>query len=270
MCGTCGCDPNLTVEHGHDHGDHPKQTLDLHASIFAKNDHIAAHNRDHFQAKQLLVMNLLSSPGAGKTALLERMQQDWRDRAIATPDSALRMGVIVGDLATENDAQRLQQVGLPAIQITTGTVCHLDAAMIRHAVTHLDLDALNVLIIENVGNLVCPAAYDLGEGLRVALLSVTEGEDKPLKYPVLFKSADVVLITKIDLAEATGFDWARAIASIEKVAPHATRFEISTRTGQGMAAWYEYLMNQLPSPLAIVSPTHAHPDQDHTFATQIN
>ncbi len=155
--------------------------------------------------------------------------------------------MIVGDLETDNDAQRLRHAGAPAVQITTGTTCHLEADMVSRAVQSLDLDALDVLIIENVGNLVCPASYDLGEGVRVALLSVTEGEDKPLKYPTLFKTADVVLINKCDIATAVGFDRHQAISNIQRVAPQAKLFEVSARTGEGMEAWYSYLASALPS-----------------------
>ena len=153
----------------------------------------------------------------------------------------MRLGVIVGDLATENDAVRLRAHGLPAIQITTGSVCHLDAEMVSRAMERLDLNALQVLVIENVGNLVCPAVYDLGESARVVLLSVTEGEDKPLKYPVMFRSAQVVVINKMDIAEAVGFDRETALRNVRRAAPEATIFEVSAKTGQGMDAWYRYL-----------------------------
>ena len=180
-----------------------------------------------------IVLNVLASPGAGKTAFLERTAADLGTR--------LRLGVIVGDLATENDAIRLRGHGIPAIQITTGSVCHLDAEMVARALERLDLSALDVLVIENVGNLVCPAVYDLGERARVVLLSVTEGEDKPLKYPVMFQSAQVVVVNKMDLAAAVGFDRETALRNIRRVAPDATIFEVSAKTGQGMGAWYAYL-----------------------------
>jgi hydrogenase nickel incorporation protein HypB len=154
----------------------------------------------------------------------------------------VRLGVIVGDLATENDAVRLRGRGIPAIQITTGSVCHLDAEMVARAMERLDLNTLDLLIIENVGNLVCPAVYDLGETARIVLLSVTEGEDKPLKYPVMFQSAQVVLVTKMDLAAAVGFDREAAIHNIRRVAPEATLLEVSAKTGQGMDGWYEFLL----------------------------
>jgi hydrogenase nickel incorporation protein HypB len=208
--------------------------------VLHKNDRLAEQNRGYFRAKNVLVLNLLSSPGSGKTAFLERTLTD-----LAT----LQPGVIVGDLETDNDAQRLRRADVPVVQITTGVVCHLEAQMVMQAAEQMDLDQLGILFIENVGNLVCPAAYDLGEALRVVMLSVTEGEDKPLKYPTMFKSADVVIVTKVDIAEAVGFDRDRAIANIHKIAPQATVFEVSARTGTGMEAWYHYLQRQLPSPV---------------------
>ena len=206
-------------------------------SLKAKNAALAQENRTRFQAKGLLVLNVLSSPGAGKTALLERTLTDLAGQ--------VRGAVIVGDLATDNDARRLRRSGAPAVQITTGTVCHLEAAMVARACEQLDLDALDLLIIENVGNLVCPATYDLGESLRVVLFSVTEGEDKPLKYPTMFKVADVVLISKSDLAEPTGFDRPAALENIRRMAPQAQVLELSARTGQGLPAWYEFLLHRM-------------------------
>jgi hydrogenase nickel incorporation protein HypB len=201
--------------------------------ILAKNDRIAERNRGYFAAKGVFVLNLLSSPGSGKTTLIERMAADLKGR--------LRLGVVVGDLATDNDARRLEAAGVPAVQITTGTVCHLDAGMVAGAMTRLPLDHLDLLIIENVGNLVCPAAFDLGEGLRVVLISVTEGEDKPLKYPTIFRDAAAVLLTKTDLTEAAGFDRETALRNIGRAAPTARVLEVSARTGRGMQAWYAAL-----------------------------
>ena len=226
--------------HGHDHTHPPAhdehRTLQVEQGILQKNDRLAERNRGYFQAKGLLVLNVLASPGAGKTAFLERTAADLGTR--------LRLGVIVGDLATENDAVRLRGHGIPAIQITTGSVCHLDAEMVARALERLDLNALDVLVIENVGNLVCPAIYDLGESARVVLLSVTEGEDKPLKYPVMFQSAQVVVVNKMDLATAVGFDREAALRNIRRVAPDATIFEVSAKTGKGMEAWYAYLRDR--------------------------
>src|SRR5450759_4734350 len=197
---------------------------------------MADRNRGFFHARGLLVLNVLSSPGSGKTTFIRE--------TVRLLGKRLKTGVIVGDLATDNDAQRLRESGAPVVQITTGTVCHLEAEMVAHALKQLDLKGLELLIIENVGNLVCPASYDLGEDLRVVLLSVTEGEDKPLKYPPMFQSADVVLISKIDLAQACDYDRDKALANIRRVAPKARVFETSAKTGQGMDAWCEFLVQQ--------------------------
>ncbi len=226
----------VTHSHHHENGNGHKN-ITISQSILAKNDRLAERNRGYFLAKELLVLNMLSSPGSGKTSLIQRTLQDL--------NKDLRSAVIVGDLETDNDAQRLKTTGSPAIQITTGTVCHLEADMVLNAARQLDLNGTELLIIENVGNLVCPAVYDLGEDLRVALLSVTEGEDKPLKYPTAFKSADVVIVNKIDIAEVVGFDREKAINNIKKIAPQATIFEVSARSGEGMELWYGYLKSQL-------------------------
>jgi hydrogenase nickel incorporation protein HypB len=203
--------------------------VEIGLSILDKNDRLAERNRGYFMAKGLLVLNVVSSPGSGKTAFLERTVKNSANR--------LKIGVIVGDLETENDAVRLRGAGAQAVQITTGTVCHLEAEMVARAAGKLPLDELDVLVIENVGNLVCPAAYDLGENLRVVLLSVTEGEDKPLKYTTMFKPADAVIVSKIDIAEVAGFDREKALSNIRRVAPQATIFEVSARTGAGMENW---------------------------------
>ena len=219
-------------EHHHDHGpahqqDH--QTVTIQQSLLEKNDRLAERNRGFFRAKKLLVLNVLSSPGSGKTTFIQQTAEALKGK--------LRLAVIVGDLATDNDAARLRQAGIPVVQITTGTVCHLEADMVARAAGQIPLDEVDVLVIENVGNLVCPAAYDLGEDLRVVLLSVTEGEDKPLKYPPMFHSAQVAVVTKGDLSAATGFDRAQALANLQRISHHARVFELSARTGQGMDAW---------------------------------
>ena len=221
--------------HGHDHAQ-GKQTLNLNRSLMEKNALLAERNRGFFRAKKLLVLNVVSSPGSGKTTFI-------RETA-AKLGASLRIGVIVGDLATDNDAARLRTAGIPVVQITTGTVCHLDADMVSKAAAQLDLDKLDVLVIENVGNLVCPADYDLGEDLRVVLLSVTEGEDKPLKYPPMFHSANVAIVTKNDMATAAGFNRDLALANLNRVSHHAHIFELSAKTGDGMKAWLDYLTNQ--------------------------
>jgi hydrogenase nickel incorporation protein HypB len=220
--------------------DTAQRIIDVNEGVLSKNDLLAKRNRENFHAKGLLVLNVLSSPGSGKTAFIERTLADTRDR--------FHGGVIVGDLATDNDAKRIQRTGAPAVQITTGDMCHLEADLVARAAETLDLDHLELLIIENVGNLVCPADYDLGEDLRVVLLSVTEGEDKPLKYPVMFKTADVVIVNKTDIAEAVGFERDTALSNIHRIVPKAAIFEVSARTGQGMEAWYSYLWQRLHSP----------------------
>jgi len=222
--------------HGHDHfHGHTRApfTLDLNRSLMEKNDRLAAHNREFFKAKKLLVLNVLSSPGSGKTTFIRETAARLAGR--------LRVGIIVGDLATDNDAARFREVGIPVVQITTGTVCHLDAEMVSKAAAQLDMDRLDVLIIENVGNLVCPADYDLGEDLRVVLLSTTEGEDKPLKYPPIFHAANVAIVTKSDLAQAVGFNRGQALANLKQVSHHAEIFELSSKTGDGMKEWLEFL-----------------------------
>jgi hydrogenase nickel incorporation protein HypB len=229
--------------HGHDHEatpghSHPPQTLEVHQALLAKNDRVAERNRGFFRAKGLLVLNVVSSPGSGKTTLVQKTAEGLRGR--------LRTGVVVGDLATDHDAARLRAAGVPVVQITTGNVCHLEADMVARAVSKLDLDALDLLIIENVGNLVCPAGYDLGEDLRVVLMAVTEGEDKPLKYPPMFHSANVAIVTKTDLAAACEFDRERALAHLRRVSHHAVLFELSARTGQGLDAWLSFLLQQRP------------------------
>jgi len=226
--------------HSHDHSHDQAAAADLHRtieirrSILEKNDRLAERNRGFFRARGLIVLNVLSSPGSGKTTFLRETVKALGNR--------LRSGVIVGDLATDNDARRLRESGAPVVQITTGTVCHLEAEMVSRALGQMDLQGLELLIIENVGNLVCPASYDLGEDLRVVLLSVTEGEDKPLKYPPMFNAADAVIISKMDLAAHCSFDREAALANIRSVSPKARLFEVSAKTGTGMAEWCNYLI----------------------------
>ena len=229
MCKECGCGGELSHE-SHGHG------MDVHVPVLDANDRLAERNRGFFAAKNLLVINVFSSPGSGKTSLLQKTAEMLRGR--------VRIGVIVGDLATDNDAERLSRADIPVVQITTGTMCHLDARMIAEAMKKMPLDDLDVLIIENVGNLVCPASYDLGEGVRVVLLSVTEGEDKPLKYPPMFHSADVALVTKSDLADAVDFNRDAALSALNKVAHHAHVIEVSPKTGEGMEAWCEEIVER--------------------------
>jgi hydrogenase nickel incorporation protein HypB len=214
--------------------------VELRRGILKKNDELAAGLRDRFTSAGVLVLNLVSSPGTGKTAFLERTLRELRGRGV-------QAAALVGDLETDNDARRLAASGAPVRQINTHGICHLDAEMIGR---HLDgwegvsLSGLNYLFIENVGNLVCPSSYDLGERIRIVLLSVTEGEDKPLKYPGLFNSADAAVITKIDLAAPCGFDRELAVRNINEVRPGIRIFETSAKTGAGMDEWLNYLEQQ--------------------------
>jgi hydrogenase nickel incorporation protein HypB len=203
--------------------------VEVREGILKKNDLLARELRARFERARVSVVSLVSSPGAGKTTFLERTLRELKARH--------RVAALVGDLATDNDARRLAQDGVRVRQITTGTVCHLEAQMVGEALSGWDLAELDVLFIENVGNLVCPASYDLGEDLRAVLLSVTEGEDKPLKYPTIFNSADLALITKIDLADAVGFDREAALANIRSVRPGLDVLEVSARSGAGIEAW---------------------------------
>lgn len=205
-------------------------------NILKANDHTAAGNRAAFRAAGVRAINLVSSPGAGKTALLERTLRDL--------SGSLRLAVAVGDLATENDAARLRGHGAQAEQIVTGTVCHLDAAMVRDVLPRFDLAALDVLFLENVGNLVCPSSYDLGEAARAVLLSTTEGEDKPMKYPTMFNTADVVVVTKMDLADAVEFDRDLARENIDRARPGVPVIELSSKRGTGLEAWYAFVRGE--------------------------
>lgn len=238
MCGNCGCSNTEGEVHIHtaEEHDHDHRQLVVQEAILSKNDHLAHHLREKLHNQGILTFNFLSSPGSGKTSLIERTLVD-----LATHFS---MAVVVGDLETDNDAQRLRGKQAEVVQITTGTVCHLEANMVETALEQVTLNQLQLLFIENVGNLVCPAAYDLGEDIRVALLSATEGEDKPLKYPTLFKTADVVVLNKMDIAEAVGFDRDLAVENIKKIAPQATIIELSARSGKGLETWYQYLQQQ--------------------------
>lgn len=208
------------------------RTIALHKSLLEKNTAVAEGNRQLFADRRLFVCNFVSAPGAGKTLLLERLLDDLGRR--------WRIGVIVADLATENDALRLGRYSSPVLQITTGTLCHLEASIVAQAMEHFSTE-LDAVMIENVGNLVCPANFDLGESLRVVVNSVTEGEDKPAKYPLIYRTAAAILLNKVDLAEAVDFNWREAREAIRNAAPNAFVFETSARTGQGMAEWHEFL-----------------------------
>jgi len=244
MCDTCGC--NVTPGNEHlvaDDGDLARTSSDSAAvevltGLLRANDHQAQHNREHFDQHRVFVVNLMSSPGAGKTSLLE-----------ATIDALpgdLDIAVIEGDLETENDARRIRNKGVPAIQICTGSACHLDAHLVHTALHELPLEDLDVLFIENVGNLVCPASFDLGQHRNVTLLSTPEGDDKPAKYPVMFRAADLVLLTKSDLIEVLGdFDPDTASSYIRQLANPAPVLALSARSGMGVAAWCDWMLGQI-------------------------
>lgn len=207
----------------------PPRIVEVRRGLLKKNDLLAADLRKRFEEAGVAVVSLVSSPGTGKTAFLEATLSALK------PD--YEVAALVGDLATDRDAQRLGRSGAKVHQIVTGTVCHLDAEMVGKALEGWDLSALDFLFIENVGNLVCPASYDLGEELRVVLLSVTEGEDKPLKYPMIFNAADLAVITKMDLAEAVGFDREEAHRNLREICPRIEIVETSAKTGEGMEGW---------------------------------
>lgn len=207
--------------------------VEVRKNVLKQNDVIARALRDRFRDAGVLTVSLVSSPGSGKTAFLEKTLTLLRSR--------FRVAALVGDLATENDAARLARSQAPVKQILTGTVCHLEAAMVLNALGEWNLSDLDFLFIENVGNLVCPSSYDLGEDLRFVLLSVTEGEDKPLKYPTIFNSADVAVITKSDLAAAVEFNEAEALRNIQAVRPGMEVFKVSSKTGEGMDQFLEFL-----------------------------
>lgn len=280
MCGTCGCsdpandvrmiDPETGSEtlirqgglirgdhgdahghhhHGHDHHHHPHEgddrphahgpsgeVIPLEQAVLSKNDRIAARNRGWFEGRGVLALNLVSSPGAGKTTLLER--------TIAEMAGRRQICVIEGDQMTTNDAERIRAAGARAIQINTGAGCHLEADMIADAVARLDPGPGALLLIENVGNLVCPAMFDLGERMKVAIISTTEGEDKPLKYPHMFRAAELVIINKIDLAPHVDFDEAQCRRNLAEVNPEARVIALSAKTGEGVEAWLALLKDE--------------------------
>ncbi|MFM2005233.1 MAG: hydrogenase nickel incorporation protein HypB [Pseudomonadota bacterium] len=244
MCNTCGCN----VTDGNRHlltpasktpvlGHNPARILN---GLLEHNDRQAALNRARLDEQGVLTINLMSSPGSGKTSLLEA--------TIRQLDGRLRMAVIEGDLETENDADRIRALGIPAHQITTGTACHLDAHLVQGALDQLDLTRLDVLFIENVGNLVCPASFDLGHHRNVTLLSVTEGDDKPAKYPVMFRAADLMLVTKTDLLPyLTEFSPERAEGCLRKLATRSPAMRLSAKIGDGMADWLAWLSGEVES-----------------------
>jgi hydrogenase nickel incorporation protein HypB len=237
MCATCGCEG---VDHHHEHPDHdhghhhhhppPPKLIELQHQVLAHNDHLAQHNRERFASTGTLALNLMSSPGAGKTTLLER----------TIKECGRPVQVIEGDQATDRDADRIRAAGAAAVQVNTGTGCHLDASMIDRALGQLPR-AGGLLMIENVGNLVCPAMFDLGERAKVVIASVTEGDDKPLKYPHMFKAAGLVLLNKIDLLPYVPFDADRFEANVRQVNPGVACMRVSALSGAGLTQWYGWL-----------------------------
>jgi hydrogenase nickel incorporation protein HypB len=267
MCDTCGCGAgagSITFRkhgeehhhhgdgqphthdhsHGHDHShdhhhhhEHEDRTLLVEQDVLGENNLLAQRNRGYFEAKNVFAINLVSSPGSGKTTLLEKTLTALKDD--------LQSAVIEGDQQTMTDADRVAATGVPVLQINTGNGCHLDANMIHTAYQQLDLKQNSILFIENVGNLVCPALFDLGEAKRVVVISVTEGEDKPLKYPTMFDAADICIINKIDLLPYVQFDVAKCREYALRVNHHLEFFELSATTGEGMEAWYSWLKAQV-------------------------
>jgi hydrogenase nickel incorporation protein HypB len=271
MCDTCGC--NIT--HGNESLIKPggklqktesgKEAVTVLHSLLHENDHTAVHNRDHFDQHNVLAINLMSSPGAGKTSLLEATIQQLNHES---NENQMRIAVIEGDLETENDAERIRKHGVKAIQIATGSACHLDAHMVHDALHNLDLSEFDIVFIENVGNLVCPASFDLGQHLNVTLLSVPEGDDKPAKYPVMFRKADLVLISKCDLLPVLDdFDPHRAMDYLHDIASTAPIIALSAKDHSGMDQWVEWVSQQIVERINYLEehplqPGHAH-HHDH-------
>lgn len=266
MCTVCGCGTSKLEEghhhhdhdHSHDHGHHhhhhhdhdhihfgdneagvsvpgmdEKRLISIEKDILSKNDHLALHNRERLKAEGIFALNLVSSPGSGKTTLLTRSITDLKND--------LPIAVIEGDQQTANDADRIRETGVQALQVNTGKGCHLDADMIGQAMDRIDLPKEGVLFIENVGNLVCPAGFDLGEAHKVAILSVTEGEDKPIKYPDMFAAADIMILTKIDLLPYLNFDVEACINYAKRVNPDLKVFQLSSTSGEGLDDWYDWI-----------------------------
>jgi len=240
MCDTCGC------------GDPEVVPVEIAEKILSQNDHRAAHNRAHFKEAGVLAINLMGSPGSGKTALLEATSRQLRDRS-GKGAKRWRIGAVSGDLATDNDAARLRAADIRCEAITTGSACHLDARLVHHALHHMpDWQQEDIFFIENVGNLVCPAIYDLGQDANVVVLAITEGTDKPIKYPVMFRSADLVVLSKIDLLPHLRVDISEIEDALAQVNPNPSMLTVSAETGEGVAEWIEWLERRRTAALALV------------------
>ncbi len=262
MCDTCGC--NITPGNEHlisaggklEKTESGREAVTVLHNLLHENDHTAQHNREHFNSHRVVAINLMSSPGAGKTALLEATIKALGDE--------FQLAVIEGDLETENDAERIRSHGVTAVQITTGSACHLDAHMVHDAVHQLDLSALDIVFIENVGNLVCPASFDLGQHANVVLLSVPEGDDKPAKYPVMFRTADMVMLSKADLLPVLDdFSPERAETYLRRLASAVPLIRTSAKSGDGIEDWLSWLRdtvekNRLTAKDAPPLPAHHH------------
>lgn len=243
MCGICGCDQRHQHDHGvdqdlhHKHSGHEAKLIHLEQDVLAQNQQYADNNRHYFQTHNILTCNLVASPGSGKTTLLVKTLQ-----LIKTNYS---INVIEGDQQTQHDAEKIRATGVKALQINTGKVCHLDAHQIGHAITELQVPDHSLLFIENIGNLVCPAMFDLGEGFRVVILSVTEGDDKPIKYPDMFVKSELMIINKIDLLNYVDFDVEKCIAYANQINPDIDIIKLSARTGENVTAWTDWLDSKM-------------------------
>ena len=244
MCGICGCTDHSDATHPtqdrHEAHHHHPELIQVEKNLLAKNNQFANTNRDFFLKQHITALNLMSSPGSGKTTLLAKTFADLNNK--------ISMAVIVGDQQTNLDSEKLQAAGAHAIQINTGQICHLDAHMVGHAIEDLGLTDPNILFIENIGNLVCPALFDLGETYKVVLLSVTEGDNKPLKYPEMFHHADLIVLTKIDLLPYVDFNIDNCIEYAKRLNPSVKMISLSATSGLGLDQWYQWLTHCQPSP----------------------
>ncbi|EHL30433.1 hydrogenase nickel incorporation protein HypB [Legionella drancourtii] len=241
MCGICGCSEDINElghhEHEHEQHSHDEHLIHVEQNILAKNQQFALHNKSYLSNKNILALNIMSSPGSGKTTLLAKTILDLKNE--------LDIAVVVGDQQTNYDAELIKSSGGHAVQINTGKICHLDAHMVGHALEDLSLREKSILFIENVGNLVCPALFDLGEQFKVVILSVTEGDNKPLKYPDMFRCADLMLVTKMDLLPYVDFDLSQCMEYARRIKPNIEILTLSTVNHDGLNDWYNWLKQQL-------------------------